>query len=70
MASQGMLHGRGRLLLFCDADGASRFSDLAMLEEEMSLLREQKDHGLVVGSRAHMVNTPAVVQVGVFELRY
>ena len=46
-----------------DADGASQFSDLALLETEMMRIRDEAGHGLVVGSRAHMVDTPAVVQV-------
>lgn len=57
-----MLHARGAVLLFVDADGASRFADLAALEKHMARLLESTEHGLVIGSRAHMVNTPAVVQ--------
>lgn len=52
--THGLLHGRGELLLFADADGATRFEDLARLKESI------KD--VAVGLRAHMVNTDAVVK--------
>lgn len=45
----GMLQARGRQLLMVDADGATRFSDLARLRSEMAL----KGLSVVVGSRAH-----------------
>lgn len=44
-----------------DADGATRFSDLALLEQAMDAIGSQ--HGIVVGSRAHLVNSEAVVKV-------
>ncbi len=47
----GMLAGRGRLLLMADADGATRFADLARLEAALLPPR-----GLAVGSRAHVVS--------------
>ena len=81
----GMLHARGRRILFVDADGASRFEDLKLLEQEMDRLcgrsadiggksaegnghaQSGKDDGetraIVLGSRAHMVSTEAVVKV-------
>lgn len=59
--SHGMRHTRGRYVIFADADGASRFSDLAALMDEVR--RVEKDgYGIAVGSRAHMVNTDAVVK--------
>jgi dolichyl-phosphate beta-glucosyltransferase len=59
----GMLRARGRRLLMVDADGASRFEDLEKLWEAMDLLAPGlEDEGVVVGSRAHMVNTAAVVK--------
>lgn len=33
--THGMLHSRGRRILFVDADGASRFEDLALLQKAM-----------------------------------
>lgn len=67
----GMLHSRGKRCLFVDADGASNFPDLQHLEKAMDEMqgRTGNDAGededgayLVLGSRAHMVNTTAVVQ--------
>lgn len=36
-----MLSGRGRQLLFADADGASKFSDIEKLEAEVSRLKSE-----------------------------
>lgn len=58
----GFLHGRGRRLLMADADGASQFSDVELLWEEMDKI-EQDGHAIAVGSRAHLVSTEAVVKV-------
>ncbi|POY74803.1 hypothetical protein BMF94_2076 [Rhodotorula taiwanensis] len=63
----GVLHSSGERILFVDADGATRFEDLALLEEELAaVISAQSDqraaHGLVVGSRAHLVSTEAVVK--------
>jgi hypothetical protein len=60
---QGILHSRGQLILFADADGASRFTDLDLLLAAMHHTRDADDHGMVVGSRAHLVNSEAVVKV-------
>ena len=38
---QGIFSGRGRQLLFADADGASRFSDLDKLEAELSKIKTE-----------------------------
>jgi dolichyl-phosphate beta-glucosyltransferase len=59
-----MLVTRGNNLLFVDADGATRFSDLELLEEQL-MKKAAGPSGLAVaiGSRAHMVKTDAVVQV-------
>ncbi|KAK4056835.1 dolichyl-phosphate beta-glucosyltransferase [Microbotryomycetes sp. JL221] len=72
----GMLHAAGHRILFCDADGASHFPDLALLQAEMDLVervqladkkksqrvRPDDVHGVIVGSRAHLVRTDAVVK--------
>ena len=87
----GMLHARGRRILFVDADGATTFSDLKLLEEQMDDLcaflahdNDKKDtmtdlgvdpspngtspklpdtpKAIVLGSRAHMVTSEAVVK--------
>lgn len=67
-----MLRCAGQRILFCDADGASHFPDLALLEAELyevqkAQMREgvkcEDVHAVVVGSRAHLVRTEAVVKV-------
>jgi len=57
----GFLHARGERILMVDADGASRFEDLEMLWKEMDKI-EKDGQGVVVGSRAHLVGTEAVVK--------
>lgn len=37
-----MLRGRGRLLMFADADGATKFSDIQKLEESLQKQTSQK----------------------------
>lgn len=37
---QGVLSSRGKQILFVDADGASKFSDLDKLELNMATLKE------------------------------
>ncbi|GAA5842621.1 hypothetical protein JCM9279_003641 [Rhodotorula babjevae] len=65
----GVLHASGHHILFVDADGATHFPDLALLEEELDKLEAVQasaakgaPHGLVVGSRAHLVDSEAVVK--------
>ncbi|CAN3376373.1 hypothetical protein DIURU_003772 [Diutina rugosa] len=59
--THGMLHARGDYVLFADADGATQFKDA---EKLLQWLRDQPSHrgAVAVGSRAHMVNTDAVVK--------
>lgn len=59
--THGIRHGRGKYLLFADADGATRFSDAGRL---LAFLQEQPTEkpAIAIGLRAHMVNTDAVVQ--------
>jgi len=57
--THGMLHARGTRLLMVDADGASRFSDLDLLQKALDDLPES---AIAVGSRAHLVGTAAVVK--------
>lgn len=61
----GVMHSRGERILFVDADGATKFSDLELLWREMDALEKEKEStaGVVVGSRAHMVKSEAVVKV-------
>ncbi|CCF58719.1 hypothetical protein KAFR_0F01230 [Kazachstania africana CBS 2517] len=63
---QGLLHIRGKYGLFADADGASKFSDVKKLIENIENM-EVDDEGkkfpaMALGSRAHMVNTEAVIK--------
>lgn len=53
---------RGERILFADADGASMFSDLDKLEAAMDQTVSPSGHALALGSRAHLVDTAAVVQ--------
>jgi len=48
---RGMLCSRGKYLLMVDADGATKFSDLAKMEEKMHSV-ERNGEGVIVGSRA------------------
>ncbi|KAF8506415.1 glycosyltransferase family 2 protein [Hysterangium stoloniferum] len=57
----GFLHARGERILMVDADGASRFEDLELLWNAMDDI-EDDGRGVAIGSRAHMVNTEAVVK--------
>ncbi|KAJ7255428.1 Alg5-prov protein [Mycena haematopus] len=58
----GMLFGGGERLLMVDADDASRFTDLELLWEAMDTIAPDHGAGVVVGSRAHLVKTEAVVK--------
>ncbi len=40
---QGMLSSRGRLLLFADADGATKFADFEKLETEIKKIKETNE---------------------------
>ncbi|KAI8589274.1 glycosyltransferase family 2 protein [Geranomyces variabilis] len=59
--TQGMLVARGENLLFADADGATRFSDVDLLERRIEEVAVGGS-AVAVGSRAHMVSTEAVVK--------
>uniref|UniRef100_A0A1L8EDD8 Dolichyl-phosphate beta-glucosyltransferase n=1 Tax=Haematobia irritans TaxID=7368 RepID=A0A1L8EDD8_HAEIR len=51
----GMLSARGRNLLFADADGATKFSDLDKLFNELAKINKDWKHdAVVIGSRAHL----------------
>lgn len=51
---RGMLVGRGKHLLFADADGATTFSEIAKVKAAMAKTEEHDGHGVVCGSRAHL----------------
>jgi dolichyl-phosphate beta-glucosyltransferase len=61
--THGMRHARGAYVIFADADGASRFSDLGKLMENCDRVADAKGRAVGVGSRAHMVGSEAVVKV-------
>lgn len=63
--THGVQHSRGKYTIFADADGASKFSDVEKLLKTTKLLDGGKPleaPALTIGSRAHMVNTDAVVK--------
>jgi len=49
--TEGVLRARGEQILFADADGATRFTDLEKLEAS---LNEMGGEGVVCGSRSHL----------------
>jgi dolichyl-phosphate beta-glucosyltransferase len=66
--THGMRHARGTYVVFADADGASRFSDLGGLVRACEKAKDSQGRAVGVGSRAHMVGTEAVVKVCPFSL--
>jgi hypothetical protein len=52
------MSGRGKMMLFVDADGATKFSDLDRL-----IAQVRDGMPVAIGSRAHLVKTHAVVKV-------
>lgn len=61
----GLQIARGEYVMFADADGASKFSDMDKLVESVRKMDKGKPEeipAVAVGSRAHMVNTDAVVK--------
>ncbi|KAL9053142.1 MAG: hypothetical protein Q9162_004939 [Coniocarpon cinnabarinum] len=59
--THGLRHVRGVHAVFADADGASRFSDLSKLVFAAEKVADADGRAVAIGSRAHMVGTPAVV---------
>ncbi|SCU91852.1 LADA_0F12530g1_1 [Lachancea dasiensis] len=58
----GMMYIRGEYGLFADADGASKFADVEKLLASIKEFRKKGHSAVAIGSRAHMVNTDAVVK--------
>lgn len=61
--THGFRHVRGEYAIFADADGASKFEDLAKLVEGCKEVADEPNRGIAVGSRAHLVGSDAVVKV-------
>jgi dolichyl-phosphate beta-glucosyltransferase len=63
--THGMRHVRGKYVVFADADGATRFEDLGKMIAKARELESQdaEERAVVVGSRAHLVGSEAVVKV-------
>jgi dolichyl-phosphate beta-glucosyltransferase len=64
--THGFRHVRGAYTVFADADGASKFEDLAKLVEGCKEVADEPNRGIAVGSRAHMVGSEAVIKVHSF----
>ncbi|KAL1967643.1 hypothetical protein VTN77DRAFT_2900 [Rasamsonia byssochlamydoides] len=60
--THGMRHVRGQYVVFADADGASKFDDLAKLVTACQAAEDSEKRAVAVGSRAHMVGSEAVVK--------
>ncbi|KAG6009112.1 hypothetical protein E4U21_003181 [Claviceps maximensis] len=52
--THGLRHVRGKYVLFADADGASRFSDVGKLIEGCEKVVDGSLRGVAIGSRAHL----------------
>ncbi|KAJ3098856.1 dolichyl-phosphate beta-glucosyltransferase [Phlyctochytrium bullatum] len=59
--TQGVLASRGEVILFADADGSTKFSDIERLETALKDVSKSGE-AVAVGSRAHMVKSDAVVK--------
>jgi len=58
---RGMYYARGKYILMVDADGATKFSDLDKVEDQLKKV-EKDGLGISVGSRAHLVDTDTVTK--------
>ena len=68
--THGMRHARGAYVVFADADGASRFSDLGRLIQGCQKVQDRQGRAVGIGSRAHLVGSEAVVKVKCIDFLY
>ncbi|KAI6230725.1 Dolichyl-phosphate beta-glucosyltransferase [Aphelenchoides fujianensis] len=61
----GVLCARGSLILFADADGATRFADVDKLEAALKEAGGEGDSAVAIGSRAHLEKT-SIAQRSIF----
>ena len=60
--THGMRHARGHYIVFADADGASKIDDLSKLVSACKRAEDDEQRAVAVGSRAHLVDSEAVVK--------
>ncbi|KAK1953564.1 family 2 glycosyl transferase [Colletotrichum sublineola] len=60
--THGFRHARGEYVLFADADGATKFSDVGRLIQGCEEVVDGSHRGVAIGSRAHLVGSEAVVK--------
>lgn len=58
---RGVMVARGRKILMADADGATKFADVAQLEAQLASI-EKDGTGVAVGSRAHLEDDDVVTK--------
>jgi dolichyl-phosphate beta-glucosyltransferase len=68
--THGLRHVRGAYAVFADADGASKFEDLAKLVAGCKEVEDGPKRAVAVGSRAHLVGSEAVVKVRIICSRF
>ncbi|KAL5596814.1 hypothetical protein BROUX41_006502 [Berkeleyomyces rouxiae] len=60
--THGLRHVRGAHVLFADADGATRFSDLEKLVQAVEKVVDGANRGIAIGSRARLVKNPEILK--------